>query len=404
MKVREIERWLRLAFGVVVLLFAGIIYAWSVLAAPFASEFGWDPAQLSVNYTITIIAFCLGGFFGGLLVGKTKPVHRLLTAAVLLFAGFFLTSRLGGGGVIELYLTYGILSGLGVGFAYTTVIGLTTAWFPDKKGLCSGILLMAFGLTTLVVGGIATELFKAPDFGWRKTYLLLACVIGVLFAIAAFVVRAPKEGTIFPGLKQTAKQRSTGRDYSASEMVKTPAFWLVFTEVALIAAIGSAAIALAKDILGEFGVGSPAAVIGVISVLNGIGRLASGALFDKVGTKKTQYVISAFTLAAPVVIVIGIAASSSAVGVLGLALCYFAYGFAPTISSVFTSTFFGTKGFTKNFGIMNLLLVPAPFAAMLSGAIYKTTNSFFTPFLILTGVAVLAVVVNLLIMRVKQKP
>ncbi|MDR3310867.1 MAG: MFS transporter [Oscillospiraceae bacterium] len=406
MKVNQTERWLRLLFAVAVLLFAGVIYSWSVLKAPFtAAPFNWDAAELSWNYTITIIAFCLGGFIGGLLTGKTKPVHRLLTAAVLLFFGFFLTSRLSGENVTQLYLTYGVLSGLGVGFAYTTVIGLTAAWFPDKKGLCSGILLMAFGLTTLVVGGTAKRLFGTESFGWSKTYLLLAIVIGVLFAIAAFVLRAPKPGTVFPEAKKpSAKQQSSGRDYGAGEMVKTSAFWLVFTEVALIAAIGSAAIALAGDILGgEFKVESPAAIIGVISVLNGVGRLVSGALFDKFGAKKTQFVTIAVVLAAPAVMVCGILAKSGAVGIAGLSLCYFSYGFAPTISSVFTSAFFGTKNFTRNFGIMNLLLVPAPFAAILSGAIYKSTDSFRVPFLILTGVAAVAAVVNLLIMRVKLR-
>ncbi|MDR2615150.1 MAG: MFS transporter [Oscillospiraceae bacterium] len=405
MKVNQTERWLRLCFGFVVLLFAGIIYAWSLLNPPFAAtlesggEFGWSTAQLSLNYTITIVCFCLGGFAGGMLSGKISPRVRILAAAALLFLGFFFTSRLApGSGVAPLYVTYGVMSGLGVGFAYTTIIGLTSAWFPDKKGLCSGVLLMGFGLTSLVIGNAADAMMRS-SLGWRTTYLILAVAIGAILAVAAFVVRAPREGTVFPEPSKKANSRQgAGRDYSAAEMVKTSAFWLVFAEVALVAAIGSAAIALAKNILGEFeGIESPAAIIGVISILNGVGRLASGALFDRVGVRKTQYVISAFTIAAPVIVVIGILTGGAAVGVVGLALCYFSYGFAPTISSVFTSSFFGAKGFTRNFGIMNLILVPAPFAATLSGVIYQSTHSFFVPFLILTGVAVASLFVNLAI-------
>jgi OFA family oxalate/formate antiporter-like MFS transporter len=406
MKVNQTERWLRLGFGFAVLLFAGIIYAWSLLNQPFAlpltegGEFGWSTAQLSLNYTITIVCFCLGGFAGGMLSGKISARARILAAAALLFFGFFLTSRLAPGSAAALlYVTYGVMSGLGVGFAYTTIIGLTSAWFPDKKGLCSGVLLMGFGLTSLVIGNAADAMMKS-DLGWRATYFILAAAIGAILAVAAFVVRAPREGTVFPQpAKKTGKQPGAGRDYSAGEMIRTGAFWLVFAEVALVAAIGSAAIALAKNILGEFEVSSPAAIIGVISVLNGAGRLASGALFDRAGVRRTQFVISAVTIAAPAVVAAGILAGSAAAGIAGLALCYFSYGFAPTISSVFTSSFFGAKGFTRNFGIMNLILVPAPFAATLSGAIYQSTQSFLVPFLILTGVAVASLFVNLAIKK-----
>lgn len=404
MKINQAERWLRLFFGFTVLLFAGIIYVWSLLNQPFAlpvsdgGEFGWSTAQLSLNYTITIVCFCLGGFAGGMLSGKISSRARVLAAAALLFFGFLLTSRLpAGSSPVPLYFTYGVMSGLGVGFAFTTVIGLTAAWFPDKKGLCSGVLLTGFGLTSLIIGSAADAMMRSA-LGWRTTYLILSVAIGVVLAAAAFIVRPPREGTLFPQPpEKPGEPPAAGRDYTAGEMIKTSAFWLVFSEVALVAAIGSAAIALAKDILTEFNVGSPAAVIGVISVLNGAGRLASGALFDRVGTRKTKFFISAFTLAAPVVIVIGILSGSAPVGVVGLALCYFSYGFAPTISSVFTSGFFGARGFTRNFGIMNLILVPAPFAATLSGAIYQSTRSFLVPFLILTGVAVAALLVNLAI-------
>ncbi|MDR2421442.1 MAG: MFS transporter [Oscillospiraceae bacterium] len=406
MKVNQTERWLRLIFGFAVLLFAGIIYAWSLLNRPFAlslaegGEFGWSPAQLSLNYTITIVCFCLGGFAGGMLSGKISARARVLAAAVLLFFGFFFTSRLApGSGAALLYVTYGVMSGLGIGFAYTTIIGLTSAWFPDKKGLCSGVLLMGFGLTSLVIGSAADAMMNSA-LGWRTTYLILAAAIGAILAAAAFIVRAPREGTVFPlPVKKSGKQPDAGRDYSAGEMIRTGAFWLVFAEVALVAAIGSAAIALAKNILGEFEVRSPAAIIGVISILNGVGRLASGALFDRAGVRRTQFVISAVTIAAPVVVVVGILAKSAFAGIAGLALCYFSYGFAPTISSVFTSSFFGAKGFTRNFGIMNLILVPAPFAATLSGAIYQRTQSFLIPFLILTGVAAASLFVNLAIKK-----
>jgi OFA family oxalate/formate antiporter-like MFS transporter len=413
MKVNPVERWLRLIFGVIVLLFAGIIYAWTILKAPFASEFGWDPGQLSLNYTFTLVFFCIGGFFAGLLTKRTTPRFRLLISAALLFAGFLGVSRLTpGNSIVWLYIFYGLASGLGVGFTYTTVIGLTNAWFPDKKGLCSGILLMGFGLTSLIVGNIADAMMKNPDIGWSATYLALAAALGAVLVLASFIVRAPGEDVIFPepqaakkitnkaALKKKAKRAKKAaatREFTAPEMVRRPSFWMLFVFITLLASVGSAALALASDILKELGVESPAAIIGVVSIFNGFGRLASGAMFDKLGLRKTQYVVSAAAILASAVVVTAVLASSLAAGLAGLALCYFSYGFAPTMSSVFTSNFYGMKNFSLNFSIMNLILIPAPFAATLAGALYKTTGSFVTPFLILFGCSVAGLFINLAI-------
>ena len=401
MKVNQTERWLRLAFGVIVLLFAGIIYSWTVLNTPFAAaggEFGWTKTQLSLNYTLTIVFFCLGGFVAGLLTKKTTPRVRLIGAAVLLCAGFMITSRITAEQLTLLYISYGVMCGLGVGLAYTTIIGLTNAWFPDKKGLCSGILLMGFGLTTLVIGGVAKGMISNESIGWRNTYMILAIALGVVFLLASFIIRAPKEGTIFPSPKSkktAAAAAAPVKDYTAVEMIKRSSFWKLFILITLIAAVGSAAIALARDLLEDVNVADPAAIIGVISIFNGLGRLASGTLFDRVGVRKTQYFIALFCLLAPVVVALSALFGSPVIAVVGLCLCYFSYGFAPTISSVFTSAFYGTKSFSLNFSILNLILIPAPFAAMLAASIRQSTNSFVIPFAILTGCALVGAAINL---------
>jgi OFA family oxalate/formate antiporter-like MFS transporter len=189
------------------------------------------------------------------------------------------------------------------------------------------------------------------------------------------------------------------QDLTAGEMIRRPSFWLLFVFITLLASVGSATLALASDILNELNVESPAAIIGVVSVFNGLGRLASGAMFDSLGLRKTQYIISAAAIAAPAVIVVSILTSSLAIGLLGLALCYFSYGFSPTMSSVFASNFYGMKNFSLNFSIMNLILIPAPFAATLAGTLYKSTGSFVTPFSILLGCSVIGLFINLAIRK-----
>ena len=410
MKISQTERWLRLLFAMVVLLFAGIIYAWAILQAPFkpnfsgpfSAEFNWDPGQLSINYTLTIMLFCIGGFISGLLTKKTSPRLRFIIAAILLFSGFFITSRLTPGNLWQLYLAYGVMSGIGIGFVYTTVIGLTAAWFPDKPGLCSGLMLMGFGLTSLVIGGLAESFMKTPSIGWRNTYLILAIALGSIFILASFIIRAPKEGSILPERRAAKKSGAASgevKNYAPSELIRRSSFWRLFFVITMIAAVGSAAIALARDILTDFGIASPAALIGIISICNGAGRLTLGALFDALGIRKTQFFIAIVALLAPVTVVVAILLKSMVVGVAGVALCYFAYGFAPTMSSVFSMKFYGPKNFSQNFSILNLILIPAPFAATLAGTIYASSHNFLVPFAILSGCAVLGMFINLSIKK-----
>jgi len=406
MQVNQAERWLRLIFSAVVLLFAGIIYAWSILRVPFASEFGWDAGQLSWNYTWTIVSFSIGGFIAGLLTNKTSPRIRILTAAVLLFSGFMATSQLNGSSLLLLYLFYGVMSGAGVGICYTTIISMTNAWFPDKRGLCSGILMMSFALTALIIGNLADILIKMPSVGWRTTFIALAVAEGVILVIASFVIRGPKEGTLFPDAKaakastsSSSKAAEPARDYTLSETVRRASFWKLFFFLILLASVGSAAIGLAGNILAELKAESPAAIIGIISIFNGIGRLSAGALYDNLGIRKTQYIMSTVAIAAPITIVIAILLGSLPVGIIGLCICFFSYGFSPTTSSVFASTFYGMKNFSMNFGVLNLILVPAPFATALAGTIYASTESFLIPFAILACGSIIGLFLNLSIKK-----
>jgi OFA family oxalate/formate antiporter-like MFS transporter len=329
---------------------------------------------------------------------------RFLIAAALLFCGFFITSRINPGELLKLYIAYGFMSGIGIGFVYTTVIGLTNAWFPDKPGICSGMMLAGFGLTSLVIGNLAKKFMQMPAIGWRTTYLILGIALGVLFLTASFIIRAPKEGAILPKRK-VSKKSSSGtdevHDYAPSELIKRSSFWRLFFVITLIAAVGSAAIALAVDIFIDFGFeqGDAATLFGIIAVFNGVGRLTLGALFDAIGIRKSQMFIAIVALLAPATVVVAILSGSMVVGVIGIALCCFAYGFAPTMASVFAMKFYGPKNFSLNLSILNLILIPAPFAATLAATMRESTESFLIPFAILACCAVVGGAINLSIKK-----
>ena len=123
-------RWAYLILGVLALLVAGVVYAWSILKAPLTETFGWSGSELALNFTLTRCFFCLGGFAGGLLSRRLGDRLCLFLAAGLSGLGFLLASRLGGK-VLMLYISYGILAGFGIGLAYNVIISAVSAWFPD---------------------------------------------------------------------------------------------------------------------------------------------------------------------------------------------------------------------------------------------------------------------------------
>lgn len=131
------KRWLYLLMGVITMLFAGVLYAWSILKTPLGEDFGWTVNQLALNFTLTMCFFCLGGFFGSLAAKKLGARTVICTGAVMAGAGFTLTSRLDGSSVVLMYLSYGLLAGYGIGSAYVVLVSAVSGWFPDKKGLCS---------------------------------------------------------------------------------------------------------------------------------------------------------------------------------------------------------------------------------------------------------------------------
>ena len=403
MQITNQSRIFRLIVGSVALLFAGIIYAWSILKAPLSTEFGWTSSQLGLNYSLTISMFCIGGMISGILSKKFSANLRTLAGAIMVFAGFFITSQLSGESIIPLLLGYAILAGLGIGIVYNAITAATAAWFPDNKGLCSGVLFMAFGFSTLVLGKVAGNLIDTPDFGWRNTFLALGIAIGAVLLVAALLLKMPPKDAVFPQgkSKANAKQAFEAMDITGIEMVKRPTFIKMFIFFILLCAVGSTAISFAKDISLEVGAGESLAVtiVGLLSVSNGLGRVVSGFVFDKYGMKFAQILMSAIVISASAITLAGVALNNLLLGVIGLCLCGLSYGFAPTMSASMIAGFYGSKNFALNLSLINLQLFPASFSATLAGAILTQFGSFTIIFAALTGFSLLGLLINMSIKR-----
>ena len=382
------RRWVYLVLGVASMLFAGIIYGWSILKTPFSQY--WSAPQLALNFTITMTCFCLGGFVGAKLSTRFGVRNTLLISGALAFAGFLRTSNLTGNSILLLYLSYGVLSGTGIGIAYNVVISTVNAWFPDKKGLSSGCMMMGFGASSLIIGNLASSIMEV--WGWQSAYRLLGIALGIVLITAALILKKPSEDTILPAPKihkNTQGQQIQAKDYTTEEMLRLKSFWMVFVAYAFIGAVGNSVISFARDLAISVGAAHSFAtmLVGVLSMCNGLGRVIAGALFDAVGRRKTMLASGLITIAASSVSLVAVLMGSLSVCVIGLCLVGMSYGFSPTVSSTAVASFYGQKHFPTNFSILNLGLIGASFMATACSSLYTATNSYVAPFIVLVALS-----------------
>lgn len=395
-------RWFYLVIGVIAMLFAGVLYAWSILKSPLTSEFGWGASQLALNFTLAMSFFCIGGLLGAQIAKRLGHRIALIIAGILSASGFIITASLHDSSVVMLYVSYGVLAGMGIGIAYNVLIATVSAWFPDKKGLCSGCLMMGFGASALILGNIANKLFNS-DFGWRSTYILLGIALCVIMAISAFLLQKPSQDMIFP--KQNSKSAKTEdfeqQDFTSIQMLARPSFWLAFICISFLAAVGSSVISFAKDL--ALSVKAPeslaVSLVGVLSVCNGLGRIITGALFDTLGRRKTMICANILTIGASTVTLLAVYLGSLPLCIAGLCLTGMSYGACPTITSAFTSSFFGMKYFSTNMALMTFTVMGGSLIATLSNKILEITGGYSATFIMLLLLSSIALILNIFIRR-----
>ncbi|MCI8993083.1 MAG: OFA family MFS transporter [Eubacterium sp.] len=380
-------RWIRAAVGILALLCLGLIYAWSVFVTPIEAEFGWGRSQTSMTFTICMSFFCIGGLFAGYINRFLKPRIILLLAAVSILAGFFLSSNISS--LPGLFIGYGVFCGFGVGIGYNVVLSCILAWFPEKTGLLSGILLMGFGFGGSVLGSLSVNLMAAA--GWRFAFRILGIILAVVILLSSVMLKRPlPEESEFLKTK-CRKTVSVAKNYSTKEMLHTSSFYFVFIWLVLITALGLAVVSnaspLAQTMTGD--IGKASFLAGLVSIFNGIGRLCSGFILDALGSKRTMRIYSLIGLAAGIIMFLSVSAESVLLLTAGFILIGFAFGGGSPTMSAYASRVFGPKFYSNNFSIMNLCMLAGAFIGSFLMGVVQSSSGYqtITVFLIVFAAA-----------------
>ena len=191
------NRWLIAAAGVVMQVALGAVYAWSVFRIPLSEAYGSSVSAVNTTFSIAILSLGFAAFFGGLWMNKSGPRIVALTAGVLYGAGIFLAS-FAEPSLWILYLTYGLMGGIGIGLGYIVPVATLIKWFPDKRGFITGIAVAGFGAGALVTAPIAKQLVQGV--GLFPTFAVLGVIYLVMVVGAGTLMKKPARGLEAGGL------------------------------------------------------------------------------------------------------------------------------------------------------------------------------------------------------------
>lgn len=396
--MKSLNRWVYAIIGVIVLLCAGLVYAWSVMSKPIgANNPDWTAAQLSLTFTLVMALFCIGCLIAGFLSKKVSPKIYLIISGILFIIGFMIAS-LTGDSPAMLYLGFGIFCGLGSGFAYNAIMSTMSQWFPDKQGMISGIMLMGFGLSAFIVGKLYA--FITPTDGadtWKMTFRMMGILVCIILIICGLIFAKPKSDFVPPTAAKKKAVREPASDITPGQMVRKPSFWMYYIWAIVVSAAGLVLVSQASGIATQVGPnvsdGNIATVVGLISILNGIGRVFFGTLFDKVGHKVTMILDMIIFVVAALILILAIVSGNFAFIVLGFVVGGFAYGGVTPTNSALISDFFGRSNYSMNFSLINTNLIIASFASTIAGKLFDSTGSYLATIFLMIGCVIVGFVV-----------
>ena len=391
-----------LVVSTALLLFLGLIYAYSVLLAPLKVEFGWSVAQMTLVFALSICSFTLGSLAVGPLVRAKKNAVALLAGAAMLAAGFLGTAFASGGVALYMaYAAYGVAASFGIGWVYNVVIPTVTSWFPDKCGFAQGVCLMGFGAGGFVLGPVATQLYSVLP--WRGTLVGFAVVFAALVAGSAAVLKAPgdAEASELAALAAgagagdaDAAEVADDRFVSSGQMLRTPTFWLLYAFLFMLGSIGMGITGIGRELPLSLGASDLAAavVIGFVNVGSGVGRLSCGIALDKLGRHRTMRIIGFGGTVAPVVMIASLLSGSLAVQAVACLLTGMSWGAAVVTMPFVSRTEWGLANMAQNMAMVNTYSIFASLVGSFgAGMLYGACGSFLPVLGIMTALGVASV-------------
>jgi len=220
MNAKTSNRWLIAIAGVVMQVALGAVYAWSVFRIPLSKTYGWSVSQVTLAFELAILMLGFAAFAGGLWMKRVGPRRVSLVAGFCYGLGMVLAGQVRGH-LALLYLTYGVLGGIGLGLGYIVPVATLIKWFPDKRGMITGIAVAGFGAGALITAPVAQHLISTV--GLSQTFTTLGLIYFIAVSASALLMRNPPDGYRPAGWQPAVDQHQepSARDYTLGEALRT---------------------------------------------------------------------------------------------------------------------------------------------------------------------------------------
>src|ERR1700719_1990194 len=401
--MRTMNRWVIATAGVFLQIALGAVYAWSVFRTPLAKQFGWSISEVTLTFTISIFVLGIAAFFGGLWLNRKGPRIVALTGGFLYGTGVFLAS-FSDHKLWWLYLSYGVIGGIGLGFSYIVPVAVLVKWFPDRRGLITGIAVGGFGAGALVTAPVATRLIQSV--GVLTTFAYLGIGYLVVTVISGAFMQNPPDGWKPESWAPTTLQASqrAGHDFILSEALKTWQWYALWLLLFLNTCAGISVISHDATIFQEL-TGASAIVaanmVGLVSIGNAVGRVFWAWVSDLITRRATFAVM--FVLQ---VLLFWFFPNVATVTLMTIVtfVVLMCYGGGFGTMPAFTADYFGPKNVGPIYGLMLTAWgFASAFGPLFIAHMRETAGSYHGGLHVIAGVMAVSVVLPILISPPKSR-
>ena len=370
------QRWGIAIAGIFMQVALGAVYAWSVFRVPLAKRFGWTISEVTLTFTISIFVLGFAAFFGGLWLNRRGPRIVALTGGVMYGLGTFLAS-FSANKLWWLYMSYGVIGGIGLGLGYIVPVAVLVKWFPDRRGLITGIAVGGFGAGALITAPVATRLIQSV--GVLQTFAYLGIAYLIVTVIAGWFMQNPPEGWRPAGWSPSATQISNraSHDYGLAEALRTWQWWVLWLLLFLNTSAGISVISQESPMFQELARVSAiaaAGMVGIASIGNAFGRVFWAWVSDFITRRMTFLVMFAVQ-----VLLFWMYPNITTAGVLTVVtfLVLMCYGGGFGTMPAFTADYFGSKNVGPIYGLMlTAWSFASAFGPLLIARMRETSGSY----------------------------
>lgn len=395
----SLNRWWYVFFGIIIMICLGTVYSYSVFRVTIEKMFNIGSMQSGMPYMMALAFYAIFMFLTGKYLDKFNPKLIILIGGLLVSLGWILSSF--APNIFILTITYGLISGAGVGIVYGVPLTVVASWFPEKKGLAVGLVLIGFGLSPLITAPLARILVE--QHGIMNAFKILGISFGLIISILSLPFKYPSESELL-NLNITKHIKKSLNEINTIEMIKSKKFkglyinFLIGTTVGLMlvgltGSVGTELIGLStKDI---------SLLMALFAIFNGIGRPIFGWITDKFSTQNAMYLSYGLIISSAILILFA-NEGDVLLYLISFSIFWFNLGGWLAIAPTSTLELYGTKHYSQNYGVVFTAYGFGAIAGvMTSGLLVDIHQNYHSVFYFVIGLCSIGVLTTSRLLNIK---